>query len=320
MTYATGSATTIPNLMDAMSTFAQANTGMTETIRRTETIKNRANVNESMTVICLTKGTSRWWFAYGATDVQAFLADGATGTVWFVTGGVQAPSVSRLWPIAPPFTSYHLFTEGTVVHLAIEMSSGAWTHLNFGDITKYGTWTGGSYIGVVNAETNISSFFGNANSAGINGLFGEIGASPFGTGHGSTTGKIRIVKGTRNYGNLDGASTVTVDDAITTPVTSLGFTSGVIDTLTRDTPNVFNNRVTGPRLEVFVSDAASIFAGGTGLWLPIGFIPNIRIINIALLNPKDVVNTDWMTFPIQAKTGLAANYASTFNNGWAVRK
>jgi hypothetical protein len=51
-----------------------------------------------------------------------------------------------------------------------------------------------------------------------------------------------------------------------------------------------------------------------------GYVPNLRLINIALLNPKDVVNTDWMVFPLQSKTGLSGSYAKTLNYGWAVRK
>lgn len=320
MTYATGSATTIANAMDAMSTFAQANAGMTESKRRTENILNRAGVSESMTVICLTKGTSNWWFAYGATDCLSLLADTNNGTVFATTGGVQA-TVSRIWPISPPFTSYHLFTEGTVVHVAFEMSSGAWAHLNFGDITKYGTWTGGSYIGFTNADGGAAtSFLGNPSLAGFNGIFGEVINNPFGAGSNSLTSKIRVTKGSRNYGNFDGASTLSVNDTATTPCCALALTNGVGDTLTRDQPNIFNNRAMGPRLECFISDTSVIFTGGTNLWLPLGYVPNIRFINVALLNPKDLINTDWMTFPLQAKVGSSGNFAYTFNYGIAVRK
>lgn len=321
MTYATGSGTTIASVMDAMSLFAQANAGMTESIRRTETIHNRAGVNESMTVICLTKGASNWWFAYGATDCQGFLADSNAGTVFTVTGGIQAPSITRIWPITPPYTSYHLMTEGTVVHVAFEMSSGAWAHLNFGDLTKYGTWTGGSFLGATNADGGATtSFFGIAGVPGFNGIFGETQANPSGAGSSTLTSKIRMVKGTRNYGNLDGYTVIGTNDAVTTPCCALGLSTGHSDMLVRDQPNIFNNRSMGPRLEVFASDTSVIFTGGTNLWLPIGYVPNIRFINVALLNPKDLINTDWMTFPLQSKIGLASTYANTLNYGIAVRK
>ena len=320
MTYATGSAATISNVMDAMSLFAQANAGMTESVRRSETVHNRAGVNETMTVICLTKGLSNWWFAYGATDCQGFLADSNGGSVYTVTGGIQAPSITRIWPVAPPFTSYHLFTEGSVVHVAFEMSSGAWTHWNFGDITKYGTWTGGSFLGGINASDNFdatsSTFFGQPTLIGVNAIFGQNQQ----TIQSQSSSKIRITKGSRTYGNFNGTAALTFNDAVTTPVCALGITNGVSDTLTRDQPNIFNNRAMGPRLELYVSDASVIFSGGTNLWLPIGYVPNIRFINLALLNPKDLINTDWMVFPLQSKTGLLNNYAETFNFGIAVRK
>lgn len=320
MTYATGSAATIPNVMDAMSTFAQANAGMTESKRRTENIINHAGASESMTVICLTKGTSNWWFAYGATDCQGFLADTNNGTVYHNTAGVQS-SVTRIFPIAAPFTSYHLFTEGSVVHVAFEMSSGAWTHLNFGDITKYGAWTGGSYLGVDNQDLSgagLTTFFGNGVG---NAIFGGVNNfNPFGAGDSAQASKIRITKGSRSYGVFDGAPNLATNDGGTTPCCALAVTAGVIDALTRDSPNIFNNRAMGPRLEVFVSDTSVIFAGGTNQWLPIGFIPNIRFINVALLNPKDLINTDWMAFPIQSKTGSVGNFQKTSGAGLAVRK
>lgn len=323
MTYATGSGATIASVMDAMSLFAQTNAGMTESVRRAETIHNRLGVNETMTVICLTKGSSNWWFAYGPTDLQSFLADTNGGAVFGTTGGTQAPSISRVWPVAPPFTSYHLFTEGTVVHVAFEMSSGAWAHLNFGDVTKYGTWTGGSYISVTNAGDNgidatSATFLNSATLIGFQGLFGELGSN--GSGHTQSTSKIRITKGARTYGNFNYNSQIGLNDGATTPVCALALTPGVSDMLTRDQPNIFNNRAMGPRLELFVSDTNIIFAGGTNLWLPIGFIPNLRFINIALLNPKDLINTDWMTFPLQAKVGLLNQFAGSGNYGIAVRK
>lgn len=313
MTYATGSATTIANVMDAMSTFAQAHAGMTESVRRTETIVNSLALPESMTVICLTKGSSNWWFAYGLVDCRGFLADSDGGTVFFTTGAVQAPSVTLLSTIAAPFTSYHLFTEGTVVHVAFEMSSGAWTHLNFGDITKYGTWTGGSYLGAVTVVF-FSGIFA------VNGIFGDQQNNPFGAGQSTLTSKIRVSKGSRNYGNFDGYSaTLNVNDGVTTPACAASWSPGLFDTILRDQPNVFNNRAMGVRMELFISDTNGIFSGGTNLWLPLGFVPNIRFVNIALLNPKDLINTDWMVFPIQAKSAISG-FATTGNFGIAVRK
>jgi hypothetical protein len=319
MTYATGSASTIANVMDAMSLFAQANAGMTETKRRAENIINRVGASELMTVICLTKGLSNWWFAYGATDCQGFLADSNGGTVWHTTGGVQA-GISRVWPISPPFTSYHLFTEGSVVHIAFEMSSGAWAHINFGDITKYGTWTGGSFFGFTNADgflgTQVPGSGNNVN--GFNAIFGELQGNATGDGASSFTTWIRMTKGARSYGHC--SPLLNLDDGATTPVIALGLTVGVADQLTRDQPNIFNNRAMGPRLELFASDTNVIFTGGTNLWLPIGYVPNIRFISIALLNPKDLINTNWMTFPLQSKTGLNGSFAQTFSYGIAVSK
>jgi hypothetical protein len=53
-------------------------------------------------------------------------------------------------PVHPgPFPTVHLFTNdpSTYFFCAVEVSAGVWRHLQFGNLEKYGTWTGGGFYG-----------------------------------------------------------------------------------------------------------------------------------------------------------------------------
>lgn len=47
---------------------------------------------------------------------------------------------------AGPFPTADIFTDGAnYCHVAVQISAGIWGHLQFGNLKKYGTWTGGGY-------------------------------------------------------------------------------------------------------------------------------------------------------------------------------
>jgi hypothetical protein len=247
-------------------------------------------------------------------------ATSSAGASWSAITGRPA-SESRMAPIIQPFTSYHFFSEGTTVHMAAEMSSGAYTHLNFGDITKYGSWTGGQYLAVTRTAFASASYFDVVSPFRHGWPFtGYQSDNDMGSGSPNNGWSfIYLPYNSRDFATLGQtgyASGVTTYNRTYT----FGFSQHIVDASgpMPYAPNAYNNRSLGLRLEVFLKDAIS---GGSGLLRPIGYIPNIRLINIANLNPKDVVNTDWMVFPCQFKNGALLNsYATSGNFGWAVRQ
>lgn len=48
---------------------------------------------------------------------------------------------------AGPFPKAHLFTNdpSTYIHIVVEVSAGVFKHMSFGNLIKFGTWTGGGY-------------------------------------------------------------------------------------------------------------------------------------------------------------------------------
>jgi hypothetical protein len=310
MTYATGSATTTANLMDAVLAFAVANAGMTEVVRRTETISSI-----SRTVVCLQKGSSYFWFYWSSNEVRGMPATGSGGSTWATVTG-RPTNDSRLFPLAEPYTSYHLFTEGNVVHAAFETSAGWWQHMSFGNITKVGSWTGGHYVYMQNVDVS-ASFFNNPVSSEHRWLFKSLGMSTsssinFTSGQGSF---IHAVHNSKNYGAFDGSSTTHTNYNTIHPS---GFMVGIFDQVLTCAPSAFNNRSPAFPVNIFLRDNAS---GGSNLLRLAGSVPSVRILNIKNLNAKDLINTDWMVFPLQSKNlGSSGNYVNSGNYGVAYKK
>lgn len=309
MAYATGTAATTLDLFNAILAFAVANAGFTEAERRTETISSN-----SYTVVALKKtspSTRYWWFRARTNEIWGMPTTGI-GANWSGISG-RPTYDKRIKPISESFPVYHLFTEGTVVHAAFQNSSGYWQHLSFGDITKYGSWTGGHYFD--GNTLNEGSYSNNTETAFHAWLF----TTPQGTGSAADSagsyGKIYIPYNAKNFGKIgDG----TAADAANNNVAALGFAYGVYNTIVSASPNSFNGRSPGVPVNFFLRDNRS---GGSNLWMPIGYVPNIRLVNIEALAPEDLINTDWMVFPMQSKNvGLDDNYVNSGNYGFAIKK
>lgn len=317
MTYATGSATTMDNLMAAIFAFAVAHTGMTADSLVSQHWPIASTQDTDLyNFKTLSKGGRYWSFAW-RTD-KLFGMPTLTNTQnWedyasdvTLANGPRSPT--QMFPIFAPFTSYHLFTEGTVVHCAIEMSNGSWQHMNFGDVTKYSAWpaAGGHYLSMQWFELN--SFYDNLGVDCFY-LFSDVGGNAPG---GVQASYMAITYGGLKWGSWTGNLQGNPFQA--NALSAYSFMRGIADRIIRDQPNVFNDRAMGLRMDIFVKDNQT---GGSNLWLPCGYIPNIRAINIRDLNAKDIINTDWMVFPVQTKGhGLINTYATTGNYGWAVRK
>jgi hypothetical protein len=64
----------------------------------------------------------------------------------------QGANVRNLGQWPGPFPTAHLFTNdpSTYCHVVVEVQAGVYRHLVFGNLVKYGSWTGGGYYGVTN--------------------------------------------------------------------------------------------------------------------------------------------------------------------------
>lgn len=290
--------------MDALMAFAVANAGMTETVRRTETISS-----QSWTVVCLSKSGRHWWFRWRTSSVFGMPSSSNAGAAWATL--TDRPSQdAEVAPIIEPYTSYHFFTEGTCVHAAVEMSNGAYVHMSFGDITKFGSWTGGHYFANTRTLYNDPSHYNIPDSNNHHFMF-----MGFDKGVVSNTQRsiMYVPYNSKNYAYIQDSVVSGFNTVI-----AAGFSGGIYNRFIANSPNAFNDRTVGVPIMMYLLENAS---GGSNLHMPLGYVPNIRFINIRDLAPKDLVNTDWMVFPLQSKnTGLQNSYANSGNYGWAIRK
>ena len=145
MSYQTGTATSASNFLQILSTFLvtagytinrQDNDGEYE---RLNFEKNGFNYNiyASAVSIFLTLSSSYSAVAKGSQTDET--EEGISSN-----GRCQIQDLS-----AGAFPSYHIFYDQDFVHAVIEDQSGVYRHLCFGEIAKYGTWTGGAYIDTV---------------------------------------------------------------------------------------------------------------------------------------------------------------------------
>lgn len=313
--YSTGSAADLTALITAFVSFATANAGYTLHASRSETISGLL-----YDVRALEKGGIYTWIRWRADNLYMLMSTG-TGASWGTITGKYKVSTNdvetQIWPIQGPYTSYHLFTDGIRVFCAAERSNGSYQHFGIGSVNKFSAWTGGEFC--------VGQYFNTSQNLSFN---TNVHGYMFGTGPTQTVGGSAISPTYQRsssvivqYGSRLGvACQWTPQSQLTMP--SFFYTTGVskamLDGPILNSPNSFNGRT------VLFPVICSLYDndGGSNLLMPLGDIPNLRIVNIANLNPKDTVNTDWMVFPLNIKNqpSVPDQYIDTGDYGWAYKK
>lgn len=223
-------------------------------------------------------------------------------------------------PITGPYVGYHFFTDGAAVNVAIELVPNIFTHLNFGTVTKNGAWSGGQYItglrqgniayGLMSAIQN-SYPFKAANQDGSNPSYaGSLAPDQGFMRQGITvTGWADFAASSVQYnvGQYMPSNPVVVNHAV---CANMGMR------LLNSSPNGFNGRAA---LLPVVLTMSSNIEGGGGMY-QIGCVPNVAMLNIRDLEPKAVINNEWMVFPLSQKNGNGSTYMNSANYGIAYRK
>lgn len=319
MTISTKSTITdIDEFLTDLVAFAVANAGFTD--ESTVTISSDTLYRISKTTASI---KTYWGMRFENVTSTTYSNDGVSARMMlalptaanFATVNVGQRYTTRMgtFNVAPTYTGYSFFTDGDSVFAVLEVTSGVFAHFAFGDIAKVGTWDGGAYLmgnsfqivgstwrDIIEGSNNSSptvfgsrAILGNTNAGGANYI-------RFNTGGADNTDFTKF--GGRDHasdGALVGASGTMPPNYNT--VRSAGDTSSAVNDIWNriqlNAPSEATFR--SPLLPIFISRQTT---GDLGNFNMLGHVPNITTVNVSLLQPKDLINTDWRVFPMSSKT------------------
>lgn len=220
------------------------------------------------------------------------------------------PSARHLQQFTGPYPKCHLFTNdpSTYCHVAIEVTTGKFRHLHFGNLTKFGTWTGGGYyactywnssafqIDSPNSTSHSVPFDSNVNVAATRvwTVYYQFGSDKW--IHAGADGAVNSVQRRRGSGTFRGGWGRGIYNLNETPFSGLISLAPVVvgAIRTSDTPDTLR----------FV-----------------GQVPDLAAVNIQNLAPGASIfigSDEWIVFPWVQKNGGTGNENSG-NHGIAYR-
>jgi hypothetical protein len=218
-----------------------------------------------------------------------------------------------------PYISHHFFASGDYLYACLQISVGTWVNMGWGKLTKLGNWTGGEFaFASFYAEGGGTFLPGNLNHSQIfdalcnvadvaacmhvEGLPGQGGTGKWGvfTGAGAAPGnddaavlRVSLVGSMR-----DGPY------ATSLAYFKLSAMQGFVPLI--PIPAFYHRRDTTP-----------------DHFHPLGFMPDIRQLNIGRFNPEQeiVIGPDtWIVFPMIQKLHVSSSVAKSGNGGFAIKK
>lgn len=323
MSYQTGTATNMADLISQLFTFATGTPGWTQDQLNTGTGQaalHKGSVYVSFrwnTTTPLPLGLYQALGYTGGNQPGQHPNDSGNGAVSSTNGTITTERcVNDLGN--GPFPSYFFFTDTTTesyIHVVVEISTDVFRHFGFGNIEKVGDWTGGEYLYGHYWGSNGAITTGNA--CLLDGLYNDTSNRPrAATMHAeglpgqAGAGKWMEIGGMNGTPPNDTAGNVQL----------LGHGGLRAGPIARHFGNYFAGNTTGvvPMYPI-------------GLWYRrlattdayfLGFQKDVRGVNIHFINPKQeiVIGSDtWTFFPLSQKT--SSNVANrSYNSGIAYRK
>ena len=293
MAFQQGTANDVAALLTIISTFAQAQ-GWTQ--------DRASNISVDDDDLLLSKG-SLFFSMLSEKNSNRINIKGNTGFDNLQTWDNQ-PGASSFHDQANlmtgPFTQYYLYAPSSgpdYIHCVVEISAGLFTHIVFGELNKFGTYTGGAYFGALHWNNSQ----GNINNGGstLHSVLFDYQSDDFNTANG----------GVRADVDLKTWSRFTFDGAQTPNRAFGGARGGLEDGLIDRTPNEYN--MLNPTIPITVAVERTLNA-----YSPVGSVPDLREINIGDLVPGEeltIGGDTWQVFPYKSKNPGAG--LTDFNSG-----
>lgn len=203
--------------------------------------------------------------------------------------------VAQTNDITGPYTKYHMFggqegVGGNYAYCVIETTVGLFTHFGIGQLDRIGGISSTFAVGVYWNMT--VSHWRSVSSSYHNRMF-----DGWGSFHAGARNHLKI-----NQGNASQyIFSYTGDHAYG------GVGAGLNSYLISDNPNAMNGRAMLLPNHIYVNDR------GDPDWMRlVGLAPAFRTIRIDNLQPEDIVDTDWMVFPLRAKNAAAGPTSTVY--------
>lgn len=193
-----------------------------------------------------------------------------------------------------PYVGYFAFCgdEGgqKYLHVVLELTSGKYRHLCFGQLVKSGSYTGGVYVEGVNWSQSTSHI--NVPDSGLHNTVCDSRSDFTGTNH----MYIDYDSKANNFQDITNISSHS-----TTKCSGNTRSLSMWDSLYKAQNMKWNIRTPLFPLEYFVGRPSA-------LWSPIGRIPNMRYVNLRAIGPEDEIEIGgetWKCFPMVQRQDFA---------------
>jgi hypothetical protein len=303
MPYTTNSAANISGLVDAINTFLSANGW---TVLNTYADGPGGVGKHGIAVTDGAAGYFEIWcdamllYVAGSVSYTNTVALNAQPNQSDIGVGTQATFSAN-----GPVLAYWLFApNATDLYIVIRVATGVYTHLHFGTLAKYGTYTGGQWGTRSYWDNGINTYdYGQRDSGNYIAPY-DYGGSNWGTYSGFVGAQVDGHTWWSLGPPLHGGS-------IYLPAYSIVRGDG--RKITDRSPNAFNQEAVFANLPMFVLRP-------TGLWTPVGEVKDCRSVNIHNYNSEDIITigTDnWQVFPLISKL---LTTRSSQDEGLAIRR
>jgi hypothetical protein len=310
MAWETGIASDLDDLLDQMCAFAVAEAGFTE-------ITQIGSTGRQSDMYILQRGSVYWWFLgniqtltnygdNGFIEARMMTTQPNLGNRTTLSLGQRALTKAQLWNRDDgPFTNHWFYSNGQNVAMVVEVVPNVFTHLVFGVATKFGTYTGGEFLG---GTMMGSSGWSQSISEWLIGTtaFGNYGSYPFAYDQGNSTyGAGYHYFPQDSYGDyrdfaIFESSNVDTQHCIGSMTYNMVSTPAqniLTGDLLRYSPSAYNSRAVLVPPYFWQYDTAS------GRRMCLAEVDNIRLLNMNLITPKETVEVKWDVYPIFQKDG-----------------
>lgn len=223
------------------------------------------------------------------------------------TGSARSNFVTGTIPI------YHFFYfPGGMLYVSFQLSAGNWSHFGVGDMVKFGDYTGGS----VCLGNFISPVAGIIDSP-FNGSHAQFGMTSNAVTHRNNF-RVDYLGSNKFYFASTPQATDTRGYTSAFPLSWAYNATNFQITATHiwTTPSVTTQATTLYPIYLYINQGVN-----TAKSIPVGELPDIRIVNMRFFNSGDVFDTDWYIFSIGSKRDWAIrdNQINTGYIGVALR-